>query len=74
MVKLIKETDYYDNENKETTRLGFVHDDFFITEPTTDETCRFDVDPIKTYGLTKKQVNRMLDFNGFDEKYYPRLK
>ena len=44
-VKLKKVKDYYGDNDFETTRLGFVHDDFFITEPFTSECGRFEVDP-----------------------------
>ena len=39
-------------------KLGFDFEDFFITDPFTSTCCRFDVDPIKEYGLTEKQVKR----------------
>jgi len=43
--------------------LGFDHDGMFIVDPTMDETGRFEVDPIKEYGLTQKQVDRILEHN-----------
>jgi len=39
-------------------KLGFDFEDFFITDPFISTCCRFDVDPIKEYGLNKKQVKR----------------
>tara|TARA_B100001250_G_C19768594_1_gene775979 strand:- start:692 stop:871 length:180 start_codon:yes stop_codon:yes gene_type:complete len=35
---------------------GFVFNEFFITDPYTDETGRFDVNPSEYYGLTIKQM------------------
>ena len=43
--------------------LGFEHEGFFITEPNSSECGRFEVDPIKEYGLTKKQVDMIMNFN-----------
>ena len=43
--------------------LGFEHEGFFITEPNSSECGRFEVDPIKEYGLTKKQVDMIENFN-----------
>ena len=68
-VKLKKVTDYYGDNDFETTRLGFVHDDFFITEPFTSECGRFEVDPVKEYGLTQQQVHEIDKFNQADPAY-----
>ena len=38
--------------------LGFDFEDFFITDPFTSTCCRFDVDPIKEYGLTEEQEKK----------------
>ena len=43
--------------------LGFDYDGMFITDPTTSECGRFEVDPIKEYGLTQKQLERILEHN-----------
>ena len=43
--------------------LGFEHNGFFITEPNSSECGRFEVDPIKEYGLTKKQFDMIMNFN-----------
>jgi len=43
--------------------LGFDHEGSFIIDPTTSECGRFEVDPIKEYGLTQKQVDRILEHN-----------
>ena len=43
--------------------LGFDHDGSFIVDPTMTECGRFEVDPIKEYGLTHKQVERILEHN-----------
>jgi len=40
-------------------KLAFCWNGTLITDPYTDETGRFLVDPIKYYGLTKKDVERM---------------
>ena len=63
MIKLEIVKDYYGDDDHETERLGFVHDDVFITEPDTSECGRFEVDPIKEYGLTKKQFDMIMNFN-----------
>ena len=49
--------------DKDIGLLGFEHKGFFITEPSTSECGRFEVDPIKEYGLTKKQVDMIENFN-----------
>jgi hypothetical protein len=43
--------------------LGFDHEGSFIVDPTMTECGRFEVDPIKEYGLTHKQVERILEHN-----------
>ena len=43
--------------------LGFEHEGFFIIEPRMSTCGRFEVDPIKEYGLTKKQVAMIENFN-----------
>jgi hypothetical protein len=40
-------------------KLGFCWNGTLITNPYSDETGRLKVDPIKYYGLTKKDVERM---------------
>ena len=40
-------------------KLAFCWNGTLITDPYTDETGRFLVDPTKYYGLTKKDVERM---------------
>ena len=49
--------------DKDIGLLGFEHNGFFITEPNSSECGRFEVDPIKEYGLTKKQVDMIENFN-----------
>jgi len=39
-------------------KLGFDFEDFFITDPFVSTCMRFDVDPIKEYGLTHDQVKK----------------
>ena len=39
-------------------KLGFDFEDFFITDPFVSTCMRFDVDPIKEYGLTDNQVKK----------------
>tara|TARA_R100001440_G_scaffold10254_1_gene18719 strand:- start:143 stop:316 length:174 start_codon:yes stop_codon:yes gene_type:complete len=39
-------------------KLGFDFEDFFITDPFVSTCMRFDVDPIKEYGLTHHQVKK----------------
>ena len=63
MIKLEIMKDYYGDDDHETERLGFEHEGFFITEPDTSECGRFEVDPIKEYGLTKKQFDMIMNFN-----------
>ena len=41
-------------------KLGFDFKDFFITDPYTSTCCRFEVNPMKEYGLTKKQINTLM--------------
>jgi hypothetical protein len=54
--------DYYNNDYKET-RIGFVHEDFFITEPFTTECGRFEVDPTEYYGITKDEAEMIEKYN-----------
>ena len=55
--------------------LGFEHEGFFITEPNSSECGRFEVDPIKEYGLTKKQFDMIMNFNKtHDQSRLPRYK
>ena len=68
-VELMKVNDYYGDNDHETTRIGFDHEDFFITEPFTDETGRFDVNPLKYYGLTQHQLYELDKFNQQDPAY-----
>ncbi len=45
-------------------QIGFDSDDgFFITDPFVSECMRFTLDPIKDYGLTKKQLSVMIKKN-----------
>tara|TARA_R100001086_G_C11673346_1_gene213555 strand:+ start:50 stop:265 length:216 start_codon:yes stop_codon:yes gene_type:complete len=39
-------------------KLGFDFQDFFITDPFVSCCMRFEVDPIKEYGLTKEQIKK----------------
>ena len=45
-VKLKKLKDYYGDNDYETTRMGFVSNDTFVTEPIMSECGRFEVNPI----------------------------
>ena len=49
-------------------KLGFNYDGFFITDPFVSECSRFVLDPIKDYGLTKKQTNDIIKHNKLDEE------
>ena len=49
--------------DKDIGLLGFEHKGFFITEPNSSECGRFEVDPIKEYGLTQKQIDMIENFN-----------
>lgn len=62
-IKLEIVKDYYGDDDHETERLGFVHDDVFITEPDMSECGRFEVNPMKEYGLTKKEADLIINFN-----------
>ena len=62
-IKLEIVKDYYGDDDYMTERLGFVHDDMFITEPDMSECGRFEVDPTKEYGLTKKEFDLIMKFN-----------
>ena len=68
-VKLKKVKDYYGDNDYETTRMGFVHEDFFVTEPFTSECGRFEVNPLKYYGLTQHQLYELDKFNQDDPAY-----
>ena len=68
-VKLKKVTDYYGDNDFETTRLGFVHHDFFVTNPMVSECGRFDVNPMEYYGLTQHQMYELDKFNQADPDY-----
>ena len=68
-VKLKKVKDYYGDNDYETTRMGFVHEDFFVTEPFTSECGRFEVNPLKYYGLTQHQLYELDKFNQNDPAY-----
>ncbi len=68
-VKLKKVTDYYGDNDFETTRLGFVHYDFFVTNPMVSECGRFDVNPMEYYGLTQHQMYELDKFNQADPDY-----
>ena len=73
-VKLYKCKDYYDNDYKET-RLGFDWEGFFITDPTTSECGRFHIpraDIAKTYGLTEKQIEKIIRFNRLEPEFGQR--
>ena len=48
-------------------KLGFDFKDFFITDPYTSTCCRFEVNPMKEYGLTKNF--REPFYNGDDVKF-----
>ena len=54
---------YYGGDDHEAERLGFVHGGVFITEPDTSACGRFEVDPTKEYGLTKKEFDLIMKFN-----------
>tara|TARA_R110002049_G_C8868603_1_gene538856 strand:+ start:197 stop:418 length:222 start_codon:yes stop_codon:yes gene_type:complete len=62
-IKLELNKDYYGDDDYMTERLGFVHEGMFITEPDMSECGRFEVDPTKEYGLTKKEADLIINFN-----------
>ena len=68
-VKLKKVKDYYGDNDYETTRLGFVHEGYFITQPFTSECGRFEVNPLTEYGLTQHQLYELDKFNQNDPAY-----
>lgn len=70
MIKLEIQKDYYGQNNHETTRKGFVSNDVFITEPMTSECGRFDVNPMKYYGLTQKELYEIDSFNITNDPSY----
>ena len=54
---------------KEDGKLGFVSEyGLFVTDPFESECGRFMMDPIKDYGLTQKQVDKMVEVNGLEEE------
>ena len=61
-MKLYETTDYFDTDYKHT-RLGFEFEGMFITNPILSICARFEVDPIKEYGLTQSEVDRLMQFN-----------
>ena len=70
MMKLEIQKDEYGQNNHETTRKGFVLNDVFITEPMTSECGRFDVNPMKYYGLTQKELYEIDSFNITNDPSY----
>ena len=58
---------YVDSLGANST-LGFDYNGTFITDPFVSECSRFVLDPIKNYGLTKKQTNDMIKHNQLDEE------
>lgn len=60
----MKTVKVYETDNK----LGFNYYGTFITDPFVSECSRFVLDPIKNYGLTKKQTNDMIKYNKLDEE------
>lgn len=58
---------YVDSLGANST-LGFDYNGTFITDPFVSECSRFVLDPIKDYGLTKKQTNDMIKYNKLDEE------
>ena len=69
-MKLEIQKDYYGENDHETTRKGFLSDDIFITEPMTSECGRFDVNPMKYYGLTQKELYEIDSFNITNDPSY----
>ncbi len=65
-MKLYETTDYFDTDNKHT-RLGFEFEGMFITNPMLSICARFEVNPIKEYGLTQSEVDRLVKFNQLGE-------
>ena len=54
---------------KEDGKLGFVSEyGIFVTDPFESECGRFMMGPIKDYGLTQKQVDKMVEVNGLEEE------
>ena len=50
-------------------KLGFVSEEgIFVTDCFESECGRFMMDPIKDYGLTQKQVDKMVEVNGLEEE------
>ena len=72
-VKFKKVKDYYGDNDFETTRLGFVHDDFFITELFSQMRIDVKVDPMKEYGLTQQQTHEIDKFNYYSDPDYYRF-
>ena len=69
-IRLQKVTDYHENNDTETTRLGFVKNDVFITNPFTSDCGRFEVDPKTEYGLTDEQIHEIDEFNYYNDPEY----
>lgn len=59
---------YVDYNSEGIISLGFDYNETFITDPFASECSRFVLDPIKDYGLTKKQTNDMIKYNKLDEE------
>ncbi len=55
--------DTYGNDEFETTRMGFVFGDMWITEPFTSECGRFVVCPEEYYGITYDEANMIMKYN-----------
>ena len=54
----------YVNEKGE---MGFEFEGMFITNPMLSICARFEVDPIKEYGLTQSEVDKLIKFNKLGE-------
>ena len=67
-IKNNKQVKLYVDSLGANSTLGFDYNGTFITDPFVSECSRFVLDPIKNYGLTKKQTNDMIEYNQLDEE------
>jgi len=67
-IKNNKQVKLYVDSLGANSTLGFDYNGTFITDPFVSECSRFVLDPIKNYGLTKKQTNDMIKHNQLDEE------
>ena len=67
-IKNNKQVKLYVDSLGANSTLGFDYNGTFITDPFVSECSRFVLDPIKNYGLTKKQTNDIIKYNQLDEE------